>query len=41
MVGCWTYRIYRRIERIAHTAARPVEVNVITAVGERYELPAE
>lgn len=34
-----------RIQRIAHTATRPVEFNVITAVGERYELyyelPAE
>lgn len=27
-----------RIQRVAHTVARPVEVNVITAVGDRYEL---
>lgn len=33
-VGTTVYRI----QRIAHTAVRPVEVNVITAVGERYEL---
>ncbi|WP_433291718.1 GntR family transcriptional regulator [Pseudonocardia sp. CA-142604] len=34
-----------RIRRVAHTAARPVEANFITAIGERYELlyelPAE
>ncbi len=40
-VGAAVYRI----QRVAHTALRPVEVNVITAVGERYELyyelPAE
>jgi GntR family transcriptional regulator len=30
-----------RIRRIAHTTTRPVEVNVITAVGERYELAYE
>lgn len=33
-VGAAVYRI----ERLAFASARPVEVNVITAVGERYEL---
>lgn len=30
-----------RIRRTAHTATRPVEVNMITAVGDRYELVYE
>ena len=40
-VGAAVYRI----RRIARTATRPVEINFITAAGERYELyyefPAE
>ena len=40
-VGAAVYRI----RRIARTATRPVEINLITAAGERYELyyefPAE
>lgn len=30
-----------RIRRVAHTATRPVEVNIITAAAERYELVYE
>ncbi|GEL18662.1 GntR family transcriptional regulator [Pseudonocardia asaccharolytica] len=36
-VGAAVYRI----RRITHTATRPVEINIITAVGERYELHYE
>ncbi|WP_219415704.1 GntR family transcriptional regulator [Pseudonocardia nigra] len=36
-VGAAVYRI----RRIAHTGVRPVELNIITAAGERYELHYE